>query len=367
MQLNVSKHSFQTKGVEKFKPLLAIASVLSLLTFVSASHAQSRYYDDDQYNQEPFISIFEDCGFRGERRDIAVGEFASMRELDFGNDKISSIRVPRELEAIIYEHDKFKGAFARVDRDVRCFDESWNDQVSSLRVESRQKGNRGVYGGNKPDRPRAGRPRDRDRNDYGRPQYNDGVTASNLARVVFNNKVLQQVGERTWELNQRRSGVSQFQETGRDRDAVYLVNKYSGARIEVNVPANVVTVFDARGKRERFAVNGRRAQLAVSEPAPPVDDTRIPGRCFDYKVYSDGGSASIRFSHEKALHRYKDRAHTSRICHRGELVIEIGKRDFNTDVTLEIGRRKYKFARGEKETQYRNHWYRKVMKLQVGG
>lgn len=259
---------------------LRLTKVLPLTGLVLSFSANAQYddYKDRHVDSEPYISIYEHCGFRGERRDISVGEFQNMRELDFGNDRVSSIQVPPELEAVIFEHDRFKGDYARIGQDVRCFDENWNDQVSSLRVkysENRYQSNKGpVYGG-----------RDRDSRD---PAYG-----------------------------------------GRDRDNVH---------------------------RDR---GDRRV-------APKSPDTRIAQRCFNYNVYTNGKSGGIRFSNGKDFYRFKERGHQGRICHRGELVVEINKRDFDTDVTLDIEGRQFKFSSGERETQYRASWYRKVIKLQVG-
>jgi len=271
------------------------------------------------------------------------------------NDKMSSIKVPRELQAVIYEHDDFKGDYANVDRDVRCFDKNWNDEVSSLRVVSgeraRSRGDRPVYGGS------GNRPRPT-------PRYDE---------PLFDNTVLQQVSKNTWEINERRRGVSQYQETSRNKRTVYLQNKYTDERIEIDMQNNSVMVRGARGGEQRFAVTSRNAvRGAVGQPSGRPSpgwgepDTQFSAQCVEYFAYTNGKTGSVRFSTEKGVNKFQERGHRGRICHRGELVIEMGKRDFATDYTLEINGRKYKFASGEKETQYRNNWYRKVIKLQLG-
>ena len=70
----------------------AAAILMGMLS--QGAQAQGNYYDRDSYRQEAYISIYEHCDFKGERRDIAVGDFASMRELDFDNDSMSPYRFP---------------------------------------------------------------------------------------------------------------------------------------------------------------------------------------------------------------------------------------------------------------------------------
>ena len=365
----------------KFSGLNTRASAVAALlmgVLSQGAQAQGNYYDRESYRQEAYISIYEHCDFKGERRDIAVGDFASMRELDFDNDSMSSIQVPRELEAIIFEHDRFKGDYARVDRDVRCFDGTWNDQVSSLKVVNRDRrganrsqGPSTVYGGSNSSDDQHVRNRENStRNSRANYQVRDGVTGLNVKQVVFDGKVLQKIDNSTWQIDDSYAGIVHYTEVVRDRQKVELKNKNTSQRILLNLTTNQAFVNFNSGNQKSYKIDSRIAG-AVPNQSLPAQQTREPSRyfpneCFNFKAYTDGKTGSIRFAHGKEFIRLSDRVHKGKFCHRGLLIVEMGKRDFDTDLTLEIDGRVFKFASGEKETKYRSSWFRKVLKLQVG-
>lgn len=370
---------FRQKGT-----LLAVGFAVSGALGTAA--AQQGYYDDGRHNSEPYISIYEDCDFRGTRRDIAVGEFRKMRELDFGNDRMSSIQVPSELEAIIYEHDDFRGDYARVNRDVRCFDRSWNNQVSSLRVEyaqgydnqvNRDAGSR-VYGGENQRRNAyehdSSDRRDNSRQRNSRQQFDDRVTVANVAQVTFDNRVLKQIGDRKWQIADRRRGVSQYREVNRDKTSVFLKNEYNAERLKIDMRNNVVTMVSPRGEQNRYRISQRQARVAGFEPKPqrpqpvkPSDpNRRITSKCFDYFAYTDGGTGGLRFISKEGYSTFQKSGDRGRVCHTGVLPMEITKRDKNTNVYVKINGRVFSFVAGEKEDRLQNNWYRKHVKLVVG-
>ena len=356
--------------LSKVKPLAAwFIGVLSLSTLFSVltASAQGNYYDN---NREPTISIYEHCDFRGERRDIAVGEFRSMRELDFGNDKMSSIRVPSELEAVIFQHDKFKGDYARVSRDIRCFDKAWNDEVSSLKVEYRgnyyggqsERGQGQVYGGQR--NGRYDSEYGNDNRQYDR--YSDGVNGKNLALVTYGNTVLENIGPSKWQMRTGSRGIAQYKELRRDENGVLLQNDYSAQQVRIDLAGNQVVVVNARGQERGYQISSRKAGSMDTNTGLAEPSTRFQNSCINYNVYTNGQAGGIRFSTGKDFIRFQERGYKGRICHRGEVTVELNKRDFDTDLTFEVDGRVFKFAAGEKETQFRANWYRKVIKLQVG-
>ena len=219
---------------------------------ISTVSAQGNYYGDSYDDRGDYVIIYEHCDFKGASRSLDVGEYRRMRDIGFDNDTMSSIRVPRDFEVIIYEDDRYGGAYARIDRDIRCFDRSWNDKVSSMRVE---------YGGY------ADRPRRDDRgyqDEYRGPRVGDGrrygndsprnyeldasVTGKNVSQVVFSNSVLQQVSKKQWQMNSPRGGVSQYRETSRDKNSVYLQNDYTAERVRIDTYANDVTFTNRQGQ-----------------------------------------------------------------------------------------------------------------------
>jgi hypothetical protein len=86
--------------------------------------------------------FFRDENFRGDYFCMARGE--SFRALPPGfNDRISSIRVFGGTRVFVFQDNDFRGAGARFNRDtldlhdrrVRDADRSWNDRISSVRVD----------------------------------------------------------------------------------------------------------------------------------------------------------------------------------------------------------------------------------------
>lgn len=346
------------------KNTLSLLGICLLLSPIKASAQGYIDGNEKRYGDVPLVSIFEDCDFRGERRDITVGEFNSMRTLDFGNDKLSSIRVPRGLEVVIFKDDNLKGDYARVNKNVRCFDDYWNDEVSSLTVEYAD-----GAASHKPSKPYKPKPRSHDDR---RDQYNDGVNGRNVSKVAFKGRVLQQVGSTTWELQDFRRGVSQYTEVRRDSQSVTLENQYTSAQLRIDLFANDVTMIGPRGKVTRFPIKSREASLASKPRKPNKPDVvkrgpnrRIKGECFAYRAYTNGGQGGIRFHGKEGFHRFTKKGHKGRICHNGTLTMEMNKTDPNTQVVVEIQGKGFVFGRGEKEDAYRNTWYRKLVKLKV--
>ncbi len=359
----VSKNRLAAKTSAVSKGLLAACLFASPLML----QAQGGFIDGNEkrYGDVPLVSIFEDCDYRGERRDITVGEYNAMSRAGFPNDKLSSIRVPRDLEVVIFRDNDFKGDYARVNKNVRCFDDYWNDEVSSLKVEYvdgrepaiRNPETRKPY-------PRSSDPRAYDRR--------DGVTGKNVSQVVFKGRVLRQVNKRQWELQDFRNGVDQYTEVQRDKNAVYLENEYSNAKLRIDLFANDVTMISPRGKVQRFGITSRDARLAATPRQPKRPDfkprepnRRIKGDCFYYNAYTAGGQGGVRFHGKEGFYRFGKKSHTGRVCHNGTLTMEINKTNPDTKVVVEIQGKKFVFARGEKEDAYKNTWYRKLVKLKV--
>ncbi len=106
-----------------------LVSGLAVSVTASVANAQSNYGANNAY-----VTIYEDCDFRGNSRNVDIGEYRSLKTLRFANDRMSSIKVPPGMSVTIFEHDNYGGAYATIDRDIACFDRNWNDQVSSMRV-----------------------------------------------------------------------------------------------------------------------------------------------------------------------------------------------------------------------------------------
>ena len=78
------------------------------------------------------VELFEDEGFRGRCTVLGVGSY-SAGEHGIGNDRLTSLRVPRGLEVTLYEHAGFQGASVRYTQSTSNVG-SFNDRTSSIRV-----------------------------------------------------------------------------------------------------------------------------------------------------------------------------------------------------------------------------------------
>ena len=84
--------------------------------------------------------FYEHADFRGEYFCVRRGDNVAALA-DEMNDRISSIRIFGDTDAVVFEHARFGGDAARFSGDVRDLDrEGWNDLISSLRVEARKWG-----------------------------------------------------------------------------------------------------------------------------------------------------------------------------------------------------------------------------------
>ncbi len=351
----------------KFKSTTMLTAIASLAIFSGAVSAQSDYrVYNDSYTDG--VTIYEDCDFKGKSQTLRPGEYSSLRQTGFGNDRVSSIRVPRGIEAVIYRDDDYRGSYARIDRDIVCFDRTWNDEASSIRV--RETG----YNQRQEDRYDD---RGRDRRDNG-GRSNSNVTGKNVSQVIFDGASLQQVAKKQWSYDRRRGNSTQFDEVGRDRDSVYLKNRYTAETIRIDLFANDVTIVSRDGRRQRFDIDrknaadvnsnrGGRDNQAVTNSSANSPSRVFNSGCFNYKAYAKSGSGSVRFYTSKPkLVQFDHRPVTGRICHNGSLGMEIGKLKQNIDVIVELDGRRFRFAPNEQESSYLNNWYRKSVQLVVG-
>ena len=360
----------------KMKLLRTLASTFVVSTvLMSAASAQSNNYRSNNYerngSESDYVTLYEQCDFRGDRRDVLVGEFRNMRSAGFDNDSVSSIEVPNGMRLTVYQDDDFRGGHASFNQNISCLDRQWNNKISSFHVRVIADNVRRGYRGNE------------NRNNNGRHYRNNAanVNAQNVAQVYFDGKVLQQIDKNNWRMNSLRGGpqvaVMQFKEVRRDRDSVYLQNDYTAEKVRIDLFANDVTMISRKGRQQRYAIQGKQASLNVGRPTAELPNRgarrnnepsrRISQDCFDYRATSRGGEASVRFQTRESLKRFNNSTVTGRVCHKGSLTMEIGKRDANTDVNVEILGRSFRFVPQEREDELKNSWYRKRVRLSVGG
>lgn len=148
-----------------------LISLLGPLLFSVFLHAQPR--DDDRRRHEPRVIVYQHAGFRGASLILHPGDSIdnlSGRSFDGGgklNDSISSIRIEGEVELFVYENARYRGEALRLTESARDLTGrfvtggagvSWNDRISSLRIERVRGRARDWDRGPGSDRPGGGRP-----------------------------------------------------------------------------------------------------------------------------------------------------------------------------------------------------------------
>ena len=122
--------------------------LLGLTTLVTLPADDRR--DRDRRRVEPRVIVFEHAGFSGDALVLYPGDAIdnlSGKTFEHGaklNDSISSIVIEGDVELYVYENAKFRGQAMRVTESVRdlsgrlvtgAVGVSWNDRISSLKVE----------------------------------------------------------------------------------------------------------------------------------------------------------------------------------------------------------------------------------------
>ena len=132
--------------------------IIGLLT-LSTGQAQPRHQSEDREPERnryrgPRVILYQDAEYHGDSLVVYAGEslenLSSLTFQDGGklNDRISSIRVEGAAEVYVYADARFRGAPLRLTENVRdltgrllpgSVSASWNDRISSLRVELRRR------------------------------------------------------------------------------------------------------------------------------------------------------------------------------------------------------------------------------------
>ena len=131
---------------------IVIIVLLSIILFILVSRRSSGMTKEEEAKKKqggevtkqgeaPRVTLFSDCKFTGKMVDISFGEYASMAKAGFGNDVLSSMKIPAGLKVQVFEHDNFKGDTAVFTKDISCLVDvqiskarNWNDRVSSLKI-----------------------------------------------------------------------------------------------------------------------------------------------------------------------------------------------------------------------------------------
>lgn len=82
------------------------------------------------------VTVYKDCNHSGFSGGLNVGDYTLSQLVALGvmNDDVSSIKIAQGYKAILYMDDNFLGSSVTLTSDSSCFDATWNDKVSSIRV-----------------------------------------------------------------------------------------------------------------------------------------------------------------------------------------------------------------------------------------
>ena len=376
--MNIFKTNSVNTSLKLFKRslLVAITGLMATQSFAQYGTNDSRY---DRRGPGDYVVVYEHCDFRGERREVPVGQHRSLKNLRIANDSISSIEVPRGMELTIFEDDNFRGDSARLNSDVACLDRNWNDRISSMDLQFRDRG-RPDYDDRYDNRDyRSERPNPRDfdnRRGVTNPRNvnNRNVDARDLSFVSFSGTSLAKVGVSEWQSTDNRGRSTDFREVSRDAQAVYLENNYTSEKIKIDLFANQVTMVARDGRQYSYPITRKRGRAVAPNndrvvtipPASQGQNRTIRNRCFTYRAYTRGGEAGVRFQGKSDFKRFTNKRVSDRICHDGKLTMEISKRKPGTEVVVEIEGNRYVFAANDKGESFANDWYRKSIRLRVG-
>ncbi|QOG00636.1 beta-1,3-glucanase family protein [Flavobacterium sp. MDT1-60] len=82
------------------------------------------------------ITVYKDCNYTGFSGGLTIGDYnlARLNTLGVLNDDISSLKVTKGFQAILYQDDNFTGASTVINSDNSCLNTTWNDKVTSIRI-----------------------------------------------------------------------------------------------------------------------------------------------------------------------------------------------------------------------------------------
>ena len=89
-------------------------------------------------------TVYRDCGYSGTAVSLPVGDYnlAALKSRGILNDDISSLTMSSGYQVVLYEHDNFSGGVLTLKANNSCLlnnalgADTWNDKVSSIRVQS---------------------------------------------------------------------------------------------------------------------------------------------------------------------------------------------------------------------------------------
>lgn len=82
-----------------------------------------------------YVTLYEDCNYSGKYHYLEPGNYR-LYQMKIDNDKLSCMNIPYGMKVTIYKDDKFEGGSKTYSSNVACLDVDWNDQASSIVIET---------------------------------------------------------------------------------------------------------------------------------------------------------------------------------------------------------------------------------------
>ncbi|MGY8787201.1 MAG: beta/gamma crystallin-related protein, partial [Fidelibacterota bacterium] len=91
------------------------------------------------FSQEDIV-VFDNSDFRGKSSSLDIGEYNDIGKVTGLNDKISSIKINKGFQVIVFENGGFEGKKVVLTGDQPNLGKlDWNDKISSIKVDKYNK------------------------------------------------------------------------------------------------------------------------------------------------------------------------------------------------------------------------------------
>ncbi len=100
-------------------------SMLATVLLAGSLHSSAQNY----------VTLYEDCNYTGRSYTLEAGNYRAY-QMRIDNDRLSAIQVPYGMKVTIYTNDNYSGNAKTYTTNVSCLDNDFNDNTSSIVVES---------------------------------------------------------------------------------------------------------------------------------------------------------------------------------------------------------------------------------------
>ncbi|MGI9319088.1 MAG: hypothetical protein ACR2QW_17305 [bacterium] len=371
-------------------------------TMTNLAHGSHEAQDADGRWQQvswnaDHVIVFSDCGYAGRSKGLPLGDYGSLRKVGVEHNAISSVIIPEGMAIEVFQLRGFGGHWYRLNQNQICLKGNWNNRIGSLRVVE-----------------------DDPRNSYGlTDDYGEDASDRNChsfsfraiegeaaIRFVDKNKKLTKVGpgrKIEGELCGQEAVRVELAKKDRKAGAILSVadqdyefkpwaqyDDYRGnlyrkyftielpqhKRDQRKVKYGQNGWGDTSGFGKRFSsgvesgenwgnnYQGKWYKKAIAKTQKSSNNQA--NNCPAYAVSGNHPDTGIRFLvGDHKFHMIGSGTVNRKLCHSGEVTVEMAKKRKEAKVVLNIGGNTYVFREGDSGDQYQNGWYRKYYTLNL--